>query len=49
MCAVAGMQVIKLKRIAEGNLKLGDLPCGKWRYLTQDELQLLNYRKSSSL
>ena len=49
MCAVAGMQVIKLKRIAEGNLKLGDLPCGKWRYLTRDELQLLNYRKSSSL
>jgi len=49
MCAIAGMQVTRLKRIAEGDLKLGDLPCGKWRYLTQEELQLLKYRRSSYL
>lgn len=38
MCAAAGMAVTKLVRIAEGNVKLGDLPSGKWRYLTSSEL-----------
>lgn len=38
MCAAAGMVVTKLVRIAEGNVKLGDLPSGKWRYLTSSEL-----------
>ena len=38
MCEIAGMQVIRLKRIAEGTLTLGNLPTGKWRYLTRDEL-----------
>ena len=38
MCAMAGMEVIRLIRIQEGPLKLGDLPSGKWRYLTQDEV-----------
>lgn len=42
MCAIAGMPVRRLIRIAEGNLHLGDLPCGSWRNLTQAELQLLN-------
>jgi len=38
MCEAAGMTVTRLKRIKEGNLSLGDLPLGKWRYLTEDEL-----------
>ena len=38
MCAMAGMEVTRLIRIQEGPLKLGDLPSGKWRYLTQDEV-----------
>ncbi len=38
MCAMAGMDVTRLIRIQEGPLKLGDLPSGKWRYLTQDEV-----------
>ena len=38
MCAIAGMQVKKLVRVQEGNLQLGDLPCGTWRYLTADEV-----------
>ena len=38
MCAAAGMSVRKLTRIAEGNIKLGALPTGQWRYLTDDEL-----------
>lgn len=41
MCAAAGMEVLRLKRIREGALALGDLPCGKWRYLTDRELALL--------
>lgn len=42
MCAMAGMNVTRLIRIAEGNLQLGDLPCGKWRYLTSDEVRKLS-------
>ena len=38
MCAAAGMDVKRLVRIKEGNLKLGDLPVGKWRYLTATEI-----------
>lgn len=38
MCAMAGMQVLRLKRVREGALTLGDLPCGKWRYLTEEEI-----------
>ena len=41
MCAAAGMEVIRLTRIAEGGLVLGDLPMGKWRYLREEELELL--------
>lgn len=38
MCATAGMTVTRLVRIREGSLFLGDLPKGKWRYLTQEEI-----------
>lgn len=38
MCAQAGMEVQRLKRIREGTLELGDLPLGKWRYLTEKEI-----------
>ncbi len=41
MCAAAGMQVTRLIRIGEGKLRLGDLPRGKWRYLTEEEMKLL--------
>ena len=41
MCAAAGMQVRRLIRIREGSLSLGDLPKGKWRYLTNDEVKAL--------
>ena len=41
MCANAGMRVTRLIRIQEGILELGNLPCGKWRYLTQDEFDKL--------
>ena len=41
MCAMAGMNVIRLIRIQEGPLKLGGLECGKWRYLSDDEVAAL--------
>lgn len=39
MCDAAGMKVVRLKRIQEGNLLLGKLSPGKWRYLTPEELK----------
>lgn len=41
MCAAAGMKVLRLCRVAEHGLELGDLPCGKWRYLTDEEMRKL--------
>lgn len=41
MCAIAGMEVRRLKRIREGSLSLGELPLGKWRYLTEEEVAAL--------
>ena len=41
MCAIAGMRVTRLLRVQEGNLSLGDLPSGKWRYLSKDEVKTL--------
>ena len=38
MCEAAGMRCTRLKRIQEGNLLLGDLPSGSWRYLTPEEI-----------
>lgn len=41
MCDIAGMQVTRLQRIREGKVTLGDLPLGKWRYLTEEEVAAL--------
>ena len=41
MCANAGMRVTRLIRTAEGELSLGQLPLGKWRYLSDSEVALL--------
>ena len=41
MCRKAGLSVRKLQRVQEGNLRLGDLPPGKWRYLTDVEIKEL--------
>jgi 23S rRNA pseudouridine2605 synthase len=42
MCDAAGMKVLRLQRISEGKLKLGNLESGKWRYLTSEEVASLN-------
>lgn len=44
MCEAHGVKIIRLTRVAIGNLKLGDLPSGKWRRLSQEEI---NYLKKS--
>lgn len=41
MSALAGMEVIRLIRVQEGELTLGDLPIGKWRYLSDAEVNML--------
>lgn len=39
MCSQLGYKVISLKRIRIMNISLKDLPVGKWRYLTEEELK----------
>lgn len=39
MCACCGLKVTRLMRISEGGLELGNLPPGKWRRLTDEEIQ----------
>lgn len=41
MCAQAGLQVTRLRRVREGALTLGGLKPGRWRPLTMEELALL--------
>ena len=41
MCQAAGLEVARLKRIAEGGLHIGELKPGAWRYLEPRELVLL--------
>lgn len=41
MCDAAGLKVTRLRRIAEGELRLGALKCGAWRRLTEKEKQYL--------
>ncbi len=45
MCAAVGLEVTRLRRVAEGGLSLGDLPPGKWRYLTAEELRTIKGSK----
>ena len=37
MCRQAGLTVLRLERVAEHGILLGNLPCGKWRALTEEE------------
>lgn len=41
MCEELGLEVIRLKRVAVGTVKLGMLPTGKWRDLTPQEVKTL--------
>jgi 23S rRNA pseudouridine2605 synthase len=41
MCELAGLRVTRLVRVSEGELRLGSLPCGKWRRLSARERRYL--------
>ena len=41
MCAAVGLEVKRLIRISEGGLGLDGLKTGKWRFLTDDEVEKL--------
>ena len=41
MCELCGLKVTRLRRVSEGSLELGELKTGKWRHLTQDEIDSL--------
>ena len=41
MCARCDLKVKRLRRVKEHTLELGDLPVGKWRYLTEAEVAAL--------
>ena len=47
MCEQVGLTVKRLSRISIGSLKLNNLPVGKWRYLTADEVEYL-YKATKS-
>lgn len=37
MCELVGLKVTALKRVRIGQVKLGDLPVGQWRFLAENE------------
>jgi 23S rRNA pseudouridine2605 synthase len=41
MCQAVGLRIGRLTRIRIGKLELGELAAGKWRYLTDDEVEYL--------
>lgn len=41
MCAAAGLKVERLRRVREGELPLGGLKPGRWRFLTVEEQAVL--------
>ena len=47
MCDAVGLKVVQLRRMAIGELQLGSLPLGKWRELTQSEVEYLYSAQSS--
>ena len=39
MCEAVCLRVTRLLRVSEGKLQLGELPSGKWRFLTKEEIK----------
>lgn len=48
MCQALDYRVIKLKRLRVMNVHLGNLETGRWRYLTPEEITVLNKMVSAS-
>ena len=47
MCQTQNLNILALRRIAIGNLELGNLAPGQWRYLTKSQVQYLKNNSSS--
>ncbi len=41
MCEQTELEITKLQRVAIGNIKLGDLPLGKWHHLAKSQVEYL--------
>ena len=41
MCEKCGLSVMRLRRVSVGDIKLDRLPLGKWRHLTDEEINTL--------
>ena len=41
MCELVGVEVIRLKRVSEGGIRLADVKSGQWRHLTEQEVAQL--------
>ena len=48
MCEYLGYKVVSLTRVRIMNVELGNLPVGKWRYLTQPEIEQMETMVASS-
>ena len=42
MCAAVGLTVLRLRRVAIGSIKLGDLAPGNWKYLNKEQIDYLH-------
>ena len=45
MCEFVGLEILRLKRIAIGNINIGMLTPGKWKYLNHNEAEYLKSLK----
>ena len=48
MCESQDLKISRLSRVAIGDLELGSLECGKWRFLTASEVEYLKKESSKS-
>ena len=48
MCEALNYNVVSLKRIRIMNMTLGNLPLGKWRFFTPDEIETINLMLKNS-
>lgn len=47
MCEAVSLRITQLRRVAIGKLSLGNLPIGKWRHLTQEQIDYLYQKKEN--
>jgi pseudouridine synthase len=49
MCDILAFKVIRLCRVSIGDIRLGNLPRGKWRHLTKEEVRYLKAATNSPI